>query len=272
MYTPKPAYPTVVHATAANQITEFFSKQPAVSAVLLTCSCARGQATADSCLDMAILVAPDITVDERNALATTWQRYHAATPIFAELQQVGRFSHVDLSFIDGQFDAAKHHHGWTTGADAFELEVGNYLAYSAPLWERDASYAQLKATWLPYYPESLRRERLSMVRTYCLNNLAHIPLYVERGLYFQAFRRLYDAFGEFLQVFFIARCIYPIAYDKWIQEQICDILQLPDLYAQLPLLFELHPFASAAIAHKGAALTELLEQYASADQWVPNKA
>ncbi len=268
MYTPKPAYPTVVHATAASQITEFFSRQRLVRAVLLTCSCARGQATADSCLDMAILVAPESTTAEREALATTWQAYQAVTPALAELQQVGRFSHVDLSFIDGQFDPANHPHSWTSGPDAFELEVGNYLAYSVPLWEGDATYTQLKTTWLPYYAETLRQERLHMVRTYCLNNLEHIPLYVERGLYFQAFRRLYDAFGEFLQALFIARRTYPIAYDKWIQEQIADILQLPDLYVHLPHLFELQAFASDEIAHKGIELTGLLEQYTGAHQAV----
>ncbi len=261
MYTPKPAYPTVVHATAAEQITDFFSQQPAVSAVLLTCSCARGKATADSCLDIAVLTTPASTLDERDALEASWQHYHAATPLFAELQQVGRFSHVDLSVITGHFDPADHHHGWTTGPDAFELEVGNYLAYSVPLWEGDGTYAQLKATWLPYYAETLRQDRLSMVRAYCQNNLAHIPLYIERGLYFQAFRRLYDAFGEFLQALFIARRTYPLAYDKWIQEQVADILQLPDLYAQLPHLFELPVFASDAIAHKATELTALLEEY-----------
>jgi len=264
MYLPQPAYPTVVHAHAAQRITEFFADQAAVSAVLLTCSCARGKATADSCLDIAVLVAPESSSGERSTLAAAWQHYHDTMPLFAELRQVGRYSHVDLSFVDGRFRPDDHHHGWTTGPDAFELEVGNYLAYSVPLWERDAAYAHLKATWLPYYAEVLQQERLAMVRTYCLNNLEHIPLYVERGLYFQAFRRLYDAFGEFLQALFISRRVYPIAYDKWIQEQMVDILQLPALYEELLHLLEVQPFASNIIAHKGATLADLLEQYTGA--------
>lgn len=264
MVTLHPAYPTAVHGAAAQQITEFFATQAIVSAVLLTCSCARGKATADSCLDLAVLVAPTSTRQEREALAVTWQAYHDASPLFAQLRAVGRFSHVDLSFIDGRFDPADYHHGWTTGADEFELTVGNYLAYSVPLWEGDTTYANLKAHWLPYYSTALRQTRLAMVRSYCHNNLAHIPLYVQRGLYFQAFRRLYDAFGEFLQALFIARGIYPIAYDKWIQEQIVEILQLPELYAQLLHLLEIQPFASDIIAHKGAHLTQLLAQYTEA--------
>ena len=36
----------------------------------------------------------------------------------------------------------------------------------------------------------------------------------------------------------------PIAYDKWIQEQIVDILGLPELYNQLLRLFEIRNFES----------------------------
>ena len=57
-----------------------------------------------------------------------------------------------------------------------------------------------------------------MVRRYCLNNLNHIPLYVNRASYFQAFDRPYNAIQEFLQALFIAYQTYPIAYAKWIRE------------------------------------------------------
>ena len=93
-------------------------------------------------------------------------------------------------------------------------------------------------------------------------NLDHIPLYVERGLHFQCFHRFYDAFREFLQALFIAHRTYPIAYDKWIQEQIVEILELPDLYKQLLSLFEIHNFESREVLDKANILRDLLDEYA----------
>ena len=101
-----------------------------------------------------------------------------------------------------------------------------------------------------------------MVRRYCLNNLQHIPTYVERGLYFQSFDRLYNAYREFLQALFIARRTYPIAYNKWIREQIVDILGLPQLYPQLTHLFEIKRFESDELAQKGQEVERLLAEYA----------
>ena len=102
-----------------------------------------------------------------------------------------------------------------------------------------------------------------MVRRYCLNNLDHILLYVNRGLYFQAFDRLHNAIGEFLQALFIARQTYPIAYDKWIREQVDEILGLPELYRKLVKFLEIRSFESQEIAAKAEGLAYLLDKYAS---------
>src|SRR5207253_3099325 len=51
--------------------------------------------------------------------------------------------------------------------------------------------------------------RLAMVREACARDLEAIPFLLNRGLYFQAFDRLYKAFQEFLQALFVARRIYP---------------------------------------------------------------
>ena len=259
-----PAYPTPQHERSAQAITQFFSRQPGVSAVLLTCSCARGRATQDSCLDIEVLI-PTLTSEASTALQRDWQVYLAGEPLFQEMRQVGAFSQVDLEFIDGRFDPARHPHGWTSGPDEFELEVGNLLAYSYPLWEGDAAYRELKANWLPYYDEVLRRERLAMALHFCRNNLAHIPLYVGRGLYFQSFKRFYDALREFLQALFIARRTYPIAYDKWMREQIVEILELPALYPQLVHLLEINRLESDELAHKGRELEGLVGEYVQSD-------
>jgi hypothetical protein len=108
----------------------------------------------------------------------------------------------------------------------------------------------------------LRQQRLNKVRWYCLNNLNHIPLYIERGLYFQSFDRLYNAYREFLQALFIARRMYPIAYNKWIREQVEEILGLPELYGELSHLFEIKQFESYEIAEKAREVEQLLEKYA----------
>ena len=48
-------FPTGLHKKVAERLTSFFSTIDETEAVLLTCSCARGMATKDSCLDIAVL-------------------------------------------------------------------------------------------------------------------------------------------------------------------------------------------------------------------------
>lgn len=252
-------YPTNEHKRASEAIVEFFQECEDVEAVLLTCSCARGKATRDSCLDMAVLVLPEILSMEKAALEHRWNDFYKTEEAFKTLAQVGRYSHVDVEFLDGCF--VPHPRSWTSGPDEFELEIGNSLVYSVPLWNCGEYLEHLKAKWLPYYDETLRRKRLAMVRRYCLNNLDHIPLFIERGLHFQAFHRLYDAFREFLQALFISRRTYPIAYDKWVREQVEEILGLPELYRQLPKLFEIDHFESLEMGWKAKELERLLEEY-----------
>lgn len=63
-----PEYPTVEHARAAQAVVDFFSKSPDVAAVLLTCSCARGTASPDSCLDFTVLLQPTTTLHRQAKL------------------------------------------------------------------------------------------------------------------------------------------------------------------------------------------------------------
>ncbi len=83
-----------------------------------------------------------------------------------------------------------------------------------------------------------------------------------RGLRFQSLDRLWKAFQEFLQALFITHRAYPIAYDKWVREQVEVILGLPGLFRELPPLFEVRRFESNELADKAAALRALLDQYA----------
>ena len=259
MYTFQSAYPSPQHRKAAKRIVDLFSQERNVQAVLLTCSCARGKASRDSCLDIAVLVRSEIPPAGQKDLEQMWETANRDEPAFQDLRKVGSYSHADLDFANGVFQPG--YHGWTSGPDEFELAIGNLLAYSQPLFEQGEYFRQLKSQWLPYYGEELRKERLEMVIRYCLNNLDHIPGYVARGLYFQSFQRLWHAFGEFLQALFISRRIYPIAYDKWIREQVAEILELPKLYEALPKLFEIGKFESDDIAKKAEILKKLVSEF-----------
>ena len=253
-------YPSVEHAKAAASTAQFFSAEPGVAAVLLVGACARGKATRDSDLDILVLHALTASEAEQLALAARWEQFQQRDDNIKALPTIGKYAMVDLEFSTGRF--APKARGWTTGPDSFELELGNTIVYSAPLLERDGYFQQLKQQWLPYYDESLRNERLALVHHYFQNNLDHIPLFIERGLHFQAFDRLCNAFQEFLQALFIARRRYPIAYDKWIREQVEEILGLRALYQQLPRLFEIRRFESDEIGAKAKDLTRLMEEYA----------
>ena len=74
---------------------------------------------------------------------------------------------------------------------------------------------------------------------------------MERGLFSQSFDRLFNVYQEFLQALFISRRTYPIAFNKWIREQIVEILGLPELYQRLPRLFEIQGFKKPRIGCKG---------------------
>ncbi len=256
---PTLSYPTDEHARAADAIVEFFAARDETDAVLLVNSCARGKATRDSCLDITVLVPEGMATSD---LEKDWHRHWASGPVSAALQRAGAFSDLHLDIEDGNYDLAPHPED--EYPDAFEVRIGNALVYSAPLWERGDRLDRLRQRWLPYYGEDLRRERLAAVRWCCQHYLEHIPPYVERGLYFQAFARLWGAFQMFLQALFIAHRTYPIAYDKWIHEQIVEILGLPELYAHLPPLFEIEHFESAELVGKAQNLQRLLDIYVEA--------
>jgi len=256
----KATYPTPEHQTAAETIVDYFVSNYKIDAVLLVNSCARGKATRDSCLDIVVLAKPEASRSPLNLMEADWEKFEKENPAIKALYQVGKYSVVHPGFTDGVFVPREQDE--SAGPDDFEVEVGNFLAYSVPLWQGSDYLAQLKGQWLPYYNDQLRQQRLDRVRWYCLNNLHHIPLYVERGLYFQSFDRLYNAYREFLQALFITRRTYPIAYDKWIREQVEEILGLPELYEQLSHLFEIKKFESPELAAKAKEVEELLNYYA----------
>ena len=248
-------YPSKQHELAANKFVDIFSKDKKVMSILLICSCARGKASKDSCLDICILT-------KNKDMKKIWNRFekiYTKIKEFKQLKKVGRYSHIDFFASDGKIKIGKR--DWTSGPDEYEIEIGNLFAYSVPLFDKNKYFEKLRKKYLPYYPETLRKKRLKEVKMYLFNNLDHIPLYVKRKLYFRSFNRLYNASKEFLQALFIKNKIYPISYDKWINEQLVEILNKPKLYKEFVKILEIRKLESNEILKKTEKLKTLSKKY-----------
>ena len=252
-------FPTETHQEVAELAGQFFSAHAHVDTVLVVNSCARGCGVAGSDLDLAVLITAAAASQEVQSLTTLWQKFIATQPLIHRFQGTGRFNRVHLDVFDGRMVPSVWDDGG--GPDYFEVEIGNRLAYAVPLHEAGAYFRQLQSQWLPYYGEDLRLSRLAMVRGACARDLEAIPFYLNRGLYFQAFDRLYKAFQEFLQALFLARRTYPLAYNKWIREQVAEWLSLPGLYAELPPILSVRNIGSPELGEKADALRTLLERW-----------
>jgi predicted nucleotidyltransferase len=252
----KLAFPTPFHQSAAEVALDFFIKRSIVDTVLVTNSCARGQGTPDSDLDMCILVKPETTPAEIQELEAQWQEVKSSHAVIRQFKDSHRFMQLHLDVVTGKFTPEVWDDGG--GPDGFELGVGNLLAYAAPFHNAGNYYKQLQAEWLPYYGSELRDQRLSMSKQACIYDLDHVPLYFKRELYFQAFDRLYKAFQEFLQALFISKKVYPLAYNKWIRMQVEEWLGLPELYKELPPLISVSDITSEELLDKSARLRELV--------------
>lgn len=254
----QPDFPTIFHRQAAEQVKNFFLDSPDVDTVLLVNSCARGQAVPESDLDFAILAKPGATGRALEKLDSDWRHYAENQPDLLNYNNSGRFAHLHLDIISGNYVPTILETG--VASDFFEIEIGNQICHSAPLGGTGAYFQELQQKWLPYYDEPLRLQRLDMCRNACAYDLDHLPVIVKRGLYFHAFDILWKAFQEYLQVLFIANRTYPIAYNKWIKMQVAGWLGMPDLYAKLAPVLSIGRIESAEILGNAALLRALLDE------------
>jgi predicted nucleotidyltransferase len=257
----KLSFPTILHQQLAESVSNFFMDQLQVDTALVVNSCARGQATPESDLDLAVLVSPIATAQDILGLEISWKEFLATQPLVLKFKQSNPFACVHLDFFNGEMTPSVWDDGG--GPDSFELEIGNRLAYAVPLHDAGPFFQQLQSYWLPYYNNELRMQRLAMVRQACIYDLKHVPLYLKRRLYFQAFDRLYKAFQEFLQAVFIRHRTYPIAYNKWLREQVENWLGLPKLYQALPPILSVHNLESDELGEKADSLHALIECWVS---------
>jgi predicted nucleotidyltransferase len=253
----KPRFPTKLHQDTAELVRDYFMPIPGVDTVLVVNSCARGQAVPESDLDFAILTKPTTTSTEIIDIERSWQNYLQTQPTFLKYKQSTQFAHLHLDVITGNYKPAENL-GNGEPIDYFEIEIGNQICYSAPMDNPGPYFKELQSKWLPYYSEELRLRRLAMSRDACQYDLDHIPFFVKRELYFQAFDILCKAFQEYLQTLFIANKVYPIAYNKWIKEQIVKRLNMPGLYPKLPPILSVSNMESDEIIEKARMLRQLL--------------
>jgi predicted nucleotidyltransferase len=253
----QPKFPTQLHEDTAQLVKDFFLPLPNVDTILIVNSCARGQAVPESDLDFAILMQSGTHTQEIANLENVWQNHQRSQPRIQEYKRSHPYAHLHLDLITGHYEPQPIEVG--EPIDYFEIEIGNQIAYSAPMGEAGAYFQELQATWLPYYPETLRLERLEKVKQACQYDLDHIPHFVRRGLHFQALDILIKAFQEYLQALFIAHQTYPIAYNKWIKMQVAEWLKLPELYSKLPGILSIADLESEEVCEKAAQIWALLD-------------
>jgi hypothetical protein len=109
-----------------------------------------------------------------------------------------------------------------------------------------------------------------MVTKFAQNNLNHISPYSQRGLYFQCLKRLHHALEETLQALFIAARRYPIAYDKWIEEQVSEILGRPDLYSIFVQIVTIPQLDAQTLQEKATLLDSVLSSELGNEQVYPH--
>jgi hypothetical protein len=254
----KPGFPTTLHENAAALVRDYFLAIPGVDTVLVVNSCARGQAVPESDLDFAVLVKPGINPAEMRSIEDAWQIYSETQPAITQYRQSNQFAHLHLDIIDGNYVPMDIKNG--EPIDYFEIEIGNQICYSAPMGNTSSYFRTLQSKWLPYYNEALCQQRLQSVKDACNYDLDHIPFFIKRELYFQAFDILWKAFQEYLQALFIANKTYPIAYNKWIKEQVAKWLNKPGLYKKLAPVLSISNIESNEINDKVKDLRKLLNE------------
>lgn len=254
----KPIFPTSIHQNAAQTVQDHFSAIPYVDSNLVVNSCARGTAVPESDLDFAILVNPDTTATQINNLETDWKRYSETQPTLLQYKRSSQFAHLHLDIITGKYTPAPIEIG--EPMDYLELEIGNQVRYSAPMDKAGPYFQELQKQWMPYYDETLRSQRLTMIQNACVYDLDRIRIFMDRGLPFHAFDILYKAFQEYLQTLFIANRTYPLAYNKCIREQVVQWLKKPELYPRLSPILSVSNIESHEINDKANLLRDLLEE------------
>ncbi len=94
----RPRFPTALHQQVAELARDFFIGQKSVDTLLIVNSCARGHATPDSDLDLAVLMDISASPQMIQELEAAWLAFRTGQAVIHEFEESGRFTrlHLDL--------------------------------------------------------------------------------------------------------------------------------------------------------------------------------
>lgn len=275
-----PAFPTAEHRRAALTLARhFFFGDPAVKAVLLSGSLARGRGSETSCVDITIMVPPpdwDGFLERSNALAEGLRTKEVRPVPFGDGCAVF-FSRNDLisASVPGVGDlpaSVRVDVGYHNGViepnlvdlpreDDFELAAGNLAVYSIALLERDGWWKAWRRQFLPYFSEDVREAKLMAVEGDFWHNIRTVREMADRGLLFHGVERTYFAFKYLLQTLFLRQGKYPIDYMKHVREQVVEILGLPELLPELEKAFDFGTLSPEGLRSRADHLADLFRRF-----------
>lgn len=256
-------FPTDTHRKVTERAVDLLSRHRSIEAIILTCSCARGLGSRD--IDYAAFVTPGTSLEEIKYIESEWYRAINEDITFKSFRQTGPFFQLDLWVTDGQFQPKYQPHLLSHGPDCMELDIGNLYMYSKPLSGNLDRFNQTKESLLPYYSDELRNQRLTEARNSALESAEYVAWDHGRGHHYLALKRLQTSFEYFLHGLFISKRIYPIAYDKWLQEQFRDLLNMPQLYGHLTNILKIPEISGDSLNQSADQIKKLVGSFLNID-------
>ncbi len=275
-----PAFPTAEHRRVAFTLAHhFFFGDPAVKAVLLSGSLARGRGAESSCVDITVMVPPpdwEAFLGRANELAERLRTKETRPVPFGDGCAVF-FSRADLisASVPGVGDlpaSIRADVGYHNGIieprfnalpreDDFELAAGNLAVYSVALLERDGWWTMWRRQFLPYFSEDVREAKRLAVEGDFWHNIRTVREMADRGLLFHGVERTLFAFKYLLQALFLRQGKYPIDYMKHVREQVVEILGLPELVPELEEAFDFGKLSPEGLRSRADYLANLFRKY-----------
>jgi hypothetical protein len=268
MTAPALRYPHEGYKRVLSKISGYYKDYPGVYAIVLLGSLARNKAVDGSCIDLCIFLkraqfdALPATLGSRE---TAYSRLGGSICYYNDNIEGGimfKNVRVDVCFTDGQFNPSTKN-SFDIVRDAFETTIGNLFVYATTLYQSGTKYQQLKAQYLPFYDDTLRKVRLTGTTREFRYKLWKTRWLAQRAQFFAALEALLEANRIFLQHLFIRRRTYPIDYTKWLKEQLSQILKVPALYRELAALINGIELTIEAFEARSLSLERLFARYES---------
>ncbi len=237
---PSLSYPNQSYREVLTRVVKYFRTYNGVYAIVLTGSLARGKAVEGSCIDLHVFLENEQFKDlvSERSLGSRIEAYSqlGGRICFYEGEVEGGLLfggiRVDVGFTNAEFDPHSKN-SFDVVRDEFETTIGNLLAYSVVLYEKDGRHQRLKQKYLPFYNDRLRKARLNATKEEFDYKIWKTKWLADRGEYLASLGALLEAQRILLQHVFIKERKYPIDYTKWINEQCLKILRMPDLYQDI---------------------------------------